>query len=165
MTQQNSPQRIPRDTATRETEVRTPRQWIPPSLLPEPAPEAGYVLHWKRLAVHGETDATHFNKVLREGWEPCKLSDHPELKMHANPRADGQFADMIEMGGLVLCRMPKELRDQRNAYYSGLANAQQTRVTQDYLSKNDPRMPMLNPSLTTKVEFGKGRSDGEASET
>jgi len=165
MTQHNPPQRNPRDTATRETEVRTPRQWLPPSLLPEPAPEPGYVLHWKRLSLRGEPDATHFSKVLREGWEPCKLSEHPELRMNANPRADGQFADMIEMGGLVLCRMPKELRDQRNAYYNGLANAQQSRVASDFLSKNDPRMPMLNPTVTTKVEFGKGKASGEDTES
>jgi hypothetical protein len=165
MAQQNSPQRIPRDTATRETEVRTPRQWLPPSLLPEPAPEPGYVLHWKRLSVHGEPDVTHFNKILREGWEPCKLSDHPELRMNVNPRADGQFADMIEMGGLILCRMPKELRDQRNAYYSNLANAQQQRVTTDYLSKSDPRMPMLDPTVTSKVEFGRDRASGDSDES
>lgn len=157
----NQPQsRVTRDSATREETVRMPREWLPPSHIPEPRPEPGFVLHWKRASLHGTADTGNMNKALREGWEPCKLSDHPELKMHANPKAEGLNADIIEMGGLILCRMPVELRDQREAYYRGVARDQQRATATKFQSdaKAVDSMPLLSPAVRTQVEFGKGRS-------
>lgn len=159
MNPRTAPQdRTPRDTATRQDEVRTTRQWLPPSLLPEPAPEPGYVHRWIRFALNGAQDPAYISKSAREGWEPCKLSEHPELRMQVNPRADGVHADMIEMGGLVLCRMPKEMAQQRDAYYARIATAQNQRASADYAQINDPRMPQLKPKIETEVEFGRGRA-------
>jgi hypothetical protein len=77
--------------------------------------------------------------------------------MQVNPRADGVHADMVEMGGLVLCRMPIEMAKQRDAYYARIANAQSQRATADYAQVNDPRMPQLRPEIRSEVEFGRGR--------
>ena len=150
--------RQPRASATREESVRVERQWTPPALLPEVNQKAGYAYRWIRRAIQGTSDDVYFNKALREGWEPSKLSDHPEVKLHTSPRADGQDKDQVEVGGLLLCQMPAEMAKQRDAYYTGLSRAQQNAEASRLSNINDPRMPMLRPSVRQEVEFGKGRN-------
>ncbi len=42
-----------RDLSTRESAER-PKQWMPPQLLPDPNPEAGYAYRWIRIASLGK---------------------------------------------------------------------------------------------------------------
>jgi hypothetical protein len=163
---QNQPQnRQSRASATREEGVRIERQWTPPSLLPDVDRKPGYAYRWIRRAVRGTSDDVYFNKALREGWEPCKLSDHAEVKLHTSPRADAQDKDVVEVGGLILCQMPIEMARQRDAHYQGISKAQNAAESSRLQSINDPRMPMLRPSTREDVEFGKGRNTvGEVDE-
>jgi len=157
--------RDPRGSSTREESVRITRDWAPPSLLPDAMPEAGYVLHWKVRAIRGVEDPTLFNKALREGWEPVKLSDHPELKLTIHPLANGQSNDWAEIGGLVLCRMPAEMARQRNAHYAALGKAAATAEANKLANVSDPRMPMYRPKMQSHVDvrFG-GQPTPEANE-
>ena len=59
------------------------------------------------------------------------------------------------IGGLMLCKAPKELVDERNAYFSEQADAQIKSVDNNLMRENDPRMPLFN-DRKTKVTFGKG---------
>ena len=158
MSSQQSTQvnRESRGSSTREEDVRVTRQWTPPSLIPEATPEPGYVLHWKVRAVRGVEDLTLFNKALREGWEPVKLSDHPELRLAVHPRADGAERDWAEIGGLVLCRMPVEMARQRDAHYAAIGRAAAQAEANKLANVSDPRMPMYKPKITqhTEVKFG-----------
>ena len=70
--------RKPRSTETRESEVRQV-SWKPSHDLPVPDPIDGYVFRWVRVAMMGNPDATNMAKAQREGWVPCKASDHPCL--------------------------------------------------------------------------------------
>ena len=63
--------RAPRELETREKAER-PKQWMPPKLLPDPKPEAGYAFRWIRIASQGKDDATNYSSKLAEGWEPLK---------------------------------------------------------------------------------------------
>ena len=69
--------------ASRDTEVRAqterPRKWSPPQLLPDPHPEDGYAFRWIRLSTLGSADTMNISSKLREGWEPVKASEHPEI--------------------------------------------------------------------------------------
>ena len=141
-----------RDLETREIAER-PKQWMPPQLLPDPVPEAGYAYRWIRVSTLNKEDPTNLSSKLREGWEPVKASDHPEIRLFGS--ANGQFPDSVAVGGLLLCKTPVEFVDQRNAYYSKQAEAQMQSVDNTFMRENDPRMPMFK-ERSSKVTFGKG---------
>jgi hypothetical protein len=145
--------RLARELDTREKTER-PKQWMPPQLLPDPNPEEGYAFRWIRIASLGKDDATNISGKLREGWEPVKASDHPEIRMFGSS-GNARFPDSVEVGGLLLCKTPVELTEQRNAYYRNQAEAQMQSVDNTYMRENDPRMPMFKERKST-VTFGKG---------
>jgi hypothetical protein len=144
--------RTPRELDTRE-KMERPKQWMPPQLLPDPYPEDGYAFRWIRIASLGKDDATNISGKLREGWEPVKASDHPEIRLFGS--SNGKFPDSIEVGGLLLCKTPVEFTQQRNDYYRKQSEAQMQSVDNTYMRENDPRMPMFKERKST-VTFGKG---------
>jgi len=144
--------RAPRELDTRE-KLERPKQWMPPQLLPDPNPEEGYAFRWIRIASLGKDDATNISGKLREGWEPVRASDHPEIRLFGTN--NGKFPDSIEVGGLLLCKTPVEFTEQRNEYYRKQAEAQMSSVDNTYMRENDPRMPMFKERKST-VTFGKG---------
>ena len=66
-----------------------------------------------------------------------------------------RFPDAIESGGLILCKTPLELVEQRNAYYNNQTEAQVQSVDNNYMRENDPRMPLFKEKRS-KVTFGRG---------
>jgi hypothetical protein len=144
--------RLDRDLNTREKVARK-RSWAPPELLPTPKPEEGYTYHWVRISTRGEADPMNVSSKLREGWEPVKASDHPEV--HVMTVEDERFKDNVVIGGLMLCKAPKEFVEDRNAYYLNQASAQINSVDNNFMRENDPRMPLFSERKTT-VSFGKG---------
>jgi hypothetical protein len=144
--------RLDRDLNTREKVARK-RSWAPPELLPTPKPEEGYTYHWVRISTRGEADPMNVSSKLREGWEPVKASDHPEV--HVMTVEDERFKDNVVIGGLMLCKAPKEFVEDRNAYYLNQASAQINSVDNNFMRENDPRMPLFSERKTT-VLFGKG---------
>ena len=144
--------RLSRELETRET-VERPKQWMPPQLLPDPTPEPGYEYRWIRISTLNKADATNLSSKLREGWEPVKASDHPEIRLFS--ASQNKFPDSIEVGGLLLCKTPVEFTEQRDAYYRQQAEAQMQSVDNTFMRENDPRMPMFK-ERSSKVTFGKG---------
>jgi hypothetical protein len=143
--------RLSRELESRETTTRT-KSWVRPELLPSPTPEPGYVYHWVRLSTRGAADPTNVSSKLREGWEPVKATDHPEIVLTGVESE--RFKDNIVMGGLMLCKAPVEMVDERNEYYRNMAKSQMTSVNNNFMRENDPRMPLFNEQ-STKVTFGK----------
>jgi hypothetical protein len=121
--------------------------------LPDPTPEEGYAYRWIRIATLGKDDAMNVSGKLREGWEPVKASDHPEVRLFSG--GQNRFPDSIEVGGLLLCKTPVEFTEQRNAYYTQQAESQMQSVDNAYMRENDPRMPLFK-ERSTKVTFGRG---------
>lgn len=144
--------RLNRELETREKNVRR-KSWARPELLPTPNPEPGYSFHWVRVSTLGTADPMNVSSKLREGWEPCKASDHPEitLMMTENER----FKDNIVIGGLMLCKTPVEFIEDRNAYYQEQAKNQMNAVDNNFMRENDPRMPLFRERKST-VSFGNG---------
>jgi hypothetical protein len=65
----------------------------------------------------------------------------------------------VEIGGLMLCKMPDELAQSRNDYYARQNSAQMDSVDNNFLRNNDPRMPLFSEkksSTTRGVGFGNG---------
>ncbi len=122
-------------------------------MLPSPNPEPGYGFRWIRVSSLGNTDATNVSSKLREGWEPVKASDHPEITLVTIE--NDRFKDNIVIGGLMLCKAPEELVEERNDYYKTQTRSQMQSVDNNLMRENDPRMPLFN-DRKTKVTFGNG---------
>ena len=144
--------RINREHTTREKTARK-KSWQRPEMLPSPNPEEGYKFHWVRGSTHGQIDATNVSSKLREGWEPVKAKDHPEITMVTVENE--RFKDNVVIGGLMLCKAPTELVKERNDHYAEQSKAQIQSVDNNLMRENDPRMPLFN-DRTSKVTFGSG---------
>jgi hypothetical protein len=127
--------------------------WRAPEVLPSPDERPGWKHRWVRLSTLGQSDPSNISSRLREGYEPCKAEDYPEMMMYAT--VDGRFKGGIEMGGLLLCRIPTEFLDQRMKHYDNQNKAQVESVDNSFLRENDPRMPLFSEKRS-KVTFGSG---------
>ena len=141
-----------RELDTRATTTR-PAKWLPPQLLPDPTPEPGYAFRWIRTSTLGKDDPTNLSSKLREGWEPVKASDHPEIRLFGT--VNGQFPDSVVVGGLMLCKTPVEFTEQRDEYFRQQAATQMDSVDNTYMRESNPLMPLFK-ERSTKVTFGKG---------
>ena len=141
----------------REQEVRSefqrPDSWKPASLLPEFKKVPGWAYRWIRTSVMNEADNLNVSSKMREGWEPVKLADHPEMKLMVDQNS--RFKDGIEIGGLLLCKIPEEFVEQRRQFYAKQAQQQADAVDNSFMKQNDPRMPLFSDKKAS-TSFGKG---------
>ena len=145
--------RLSRELETRQkTQVR-PQMWRAPETLPSPDDRPGWKHRWVRVSVAGQADPSNISSKLREGYEPCKAEEYPELMLHAS--TEGRFKGNIEVGGLLLCRIPEEFMAQRAEHFESQNKAQMESVDNSYLRDNDPRMQKF-AERSSKVSFGSG---------
>ena len=147
--------RKPRELETRARAER-PKKWMPPTLLPDPAPEPGYAFRWIRVATQGQDDPRNISSKLHEGWEPVKASEHPEIQLMGTG-SNTRYPDSIEIGGLLLCKTPIEFVQDRNAWIQKQTDGQMMSVDNSFLRDNDPRMQKFN-ERRSDVTFGRGSS-------
>jgi hypothetical protein len=142
---------------TRELETRAvqerPKQWAPPELLPEPDKQPGFAYRWIRVSTLNNADPRNISAKLREGWEPVRIEEQPKFQLLIDPNS--RFKDNIEVGGLLLCKTPQELVDQRNTYYQKQSEGQMDSVDNSLMRQNDPRMPLFSEKKSS-TSFGKG---------
>jgi len=145
--------RVKRDHSTRELDTRE-ETWKPPSVLPVPDPQDGWMFRWVRVSMRGDSDNTNVSKRFREGWVAVKLEDHPELKLLSD--IDNRFDGAAVVGGLMLCKIPVERHRAKAKYVSGEAKEQMLAVDNNYMREEDARMPMLPTERSSRVTFGDG---------
>lgn len=144
--------RTNRELETRARNVRK-KAWTRPETLPSPTPQDGYAFRYIRVANQGQVDATNVSSKLREGWEPVKAVDHPEITMVAIEQE--RFKDNVIIGGLMLCKAPSEMVEERTDHFQQQTDSQMRSVDNNLMRESDPRMPMFN-ERKSKVTFGKG---------
>ena len=144
--------RLDRELETRERTTRK-KAWQRPETLPSPNPEPGYTYRWIRTSTHGQVDATNVSSKLREGWEPVKATDHPEITLVTIENE--KFKDNVVIGGLMLCKAPIELVEERTEHFKEQTTNQIKSVDNNLMRENDPRMPLFH-ERKSKVTFGKG---------
>ena len=143
--------RTPRDLETRETQKRYVYKLS--SALPDLTPQAGVAFRYIATHILGQADPTNVSRKLRDGWEPVKAADHPELLIQGN--ASGN----VEIGGLMLCKMPEAKLAAITEYYSNVNKQQAESVDNNFLRQNDPRMPLFaerKSGVTRGTGFGSG---------
>ena len=143
--------RIARELKTREKSARA--VYVPPTNLPDPTPRPGIVFRWIATHVLGQAEVTNVSRKMREGWEPVKAEDHPELMMLGNEKTGN-----VEIGGLMLCQMSSEKARARDEYYAQQAQNQVDSVDNNFMRQNDSRMPLFSDrkSSSTRGGFGSG---------
>ena len=140
-----------RTSRTADTRDSTKRKvtWSRPNALPDPEPVDGVEYRWIRTQTLGQADMTNVSAKFREGWEPVKAADHPELKVMTD--VDSKFSGNVEVGGLLLCKNSKENMDARRDHYREKNVQQMSSVDNNYMRESDPRMPVLKPEKATRT--------------
>jgi hypothetical protein len=146
--------RLDRALDSRATSYR-PTSWQAPEALPMPDERPGWRHRYVRLSTLGAADPSNISSKLREGYEPCKAEEYPELMMHA--AIEGRFKGGIEIGGLLLCRIPAEFMTQRAQHFEDKNKMQMDSVDNNFLRDRDARSNMaLFADKKSQVTFGSG---------
>lgn len=149
-----SQNRLDRALDSRTTTYR-PTSWQAPEALPMPDERPGWKHRYVRLSTLGTADPSNISSKLREGYEPVKAEEYPELMMHA--ATEGRFKGGIEIGGLLLCRIPAEFMEQRAKHFENINRSQMESVDNNFLREQDSRSNMaMIVDKKSKVTFGSG---------
>jgi len=151
--------RTSRSADTRAKEDR-PKIWKMPSALelPDEAVEAaksqGITYRWIRESILGQDDKTNVSKRFREGFTVVRPEELPGF--HDLPTVDdGRHAGVIGVGGLILCKIDKDIADQRNDFFEKQTQNQMSAVENDLMREENPAMP-ISREIKSKVTFGGG---------
>ena len=154
--EEESAERTPREIESREASQRI-QSWENPSNLPNPEPQEGWVFRYIRTSLLGNADNPNVSRKLREGWQPCRLEDHPELQIHMmDHNSEWSKKGNVEIGGQLLCKMPLEKAKARDEYFSNLAESQMESVDNTYFKDQDSRMATKQVfERKSRTTFGK----------
>lgn len=144
--------RTPRDNVSRD---KVPARYVykPSSELPDPIPEPGWEYRYVATHILGQANPTNMSRKLRDGWVPVKAEDHPELMLPGSPSGN------VEIGGLMLCKIPTEKLLAMKEYFEDQAQNQMESVDNHFMRNNDPRMPLFADKKST-VSRGSGFGSG-----
>ena len=145
--------RLARELESR-TQTERPKSWQPASALPEPDKQPGYAYRWIRVSNLNVADPSNVSAKLREGWEPVKSEEQPKFHMMVDPNS--RFKNNIEVGGLLLCKIPEEFMVQRSEYYAKKNRDQIESVDNNFMRENNPKMPLFSERKSSS-SFGKGK--------
>jgi len=146
---------VKKDSRASETREATKRpvQWTPPSSLDAPPAPDGFRHRWIRAESFGFDDTKNISGKLRSGYtlvmaSEYKDSDYPVVQ-------DGKHKGVIGVGGLLLARIPNEIAEARQKYYSEKATERDDAVKNDLLKEQHPSMPISYDSRSSKSFGGK----------
>ena len=146
---------VKKDSRASETREATKRpvEWPPPSSLDAPPAPDGFRHRWVRAESLGFDDTKNIAGKLRSGYElvmssEYKDSDYPVVQ-------DGKHKGVIGVGGLLLARIPNEIAEARQRYYSEKAKERDDAVKSDLLKDQHPSMPITVDRRSSKSFGGK----------
>jgi hypothetical protein len=146
---------VKKDSRASETREATKRpvEWTPPSSLDAPPAPDGFRHRWIRAESLGFDDTKNIAGKLRSGYElvtasEFKNTDYPVVQ-------DGKHKGVIGVGGLLLARIPNEIAEARQKYYSEKAKERDDAVKNDLLKDQHPSMPISYDSRSSKSFGGK----------
>ena len=142
-------------TTSRAADTRTkterPKEYKPPSSLDAPPAPNGFRHRWIRAESVGFMDSKNIYGRLREGYELVRADEYSDTDYPVV--ADGKYAGIIGVGGLLLARIPEELAEQRVDYQKKLTEGQDEAVETDLLREQHKSMP-IDIDRQSRVTFG-----------
>ena len=146
---------VKKDSRASKTSEATKRpvEWTPPSSLDAPPAPDGFRHRWIRAESFGFDDTKNISGKLRSGYtlvmaSEYKDSDYPVVQ-------DGKHKGVIGVGGLLLARIPDEIAEARQKYYSEKAKERDDAVKNDLLKDQHPSMPITVDRRSSKSFGGK----------
>ena len=146
---------VKKDSRASETREATKRpvEWTPPSSLDAPPAPDGFRHRWIRAESFGFDDTKNISGKLRSGYtlvmaSEYKDSDYPVVQ-------DVKHKGVIGVGGLLLARIPDEIAEARQKYYSEKAKDRDDAVKTDLLKDQHPSMPITVDRRSSKSFGGK----------
>jgi len=146
---------VKKDSRASETREATKRpvEWTPPSSLDAPPAPDGFRHRWIRAESLGFDDTKNISGKIRSGYElvmssEFKDSDYPVVE-------NGKHKGVIGVGGLLLARIPDEIAEARQKYYSEKAKERDDAVKSDLLKDQHPSMPITVDRRSSKSFGGK----------
>ena len=139
-----------RASQTREKSEKK-KVWSPPSSLDAPTAPDGYRHRWIRAETLGYNDTKNVAASLREGYELVRADEYPDGDFPT--LNDGKFAGVIQVGGLLLARIPEEIAKQIEAYYDRQTKEKEEAINNDLMKEKQSGMKFSSES-NSRVTFG-----------
>ena len=133
------------------TKTERPKEYKPPSSLDAPKAPDGFRHRWIRAESVGFQDSKNIYGRLREGYELVRADEYSDMDYPVV--ADGKYAGIIGVGGLLLARIPEELAKARVEYQKKLTEGQDEAVETDLLREQHKSMP-IDVDRQSRVTFG-----------
>ena len=133
------------------TKTERPKEYKPPSSLDAPPAPDGFRHRWIRAESVGFIDSKNIYGRLREGYELVRADEYSDADYPVV--ADGKYAGIIGVGGLLLARIPEELAKQRVDYQKKLTEGHDEAVETDLLREQHKSMP-IDVDRQSRVTFG-----------
>ena len=133
------------------TKTERPKEYKPPSSLDAPPAPDGFRHRWIRAESVGFQDSKNIYGRVREGYELVRADEYSDMDYPVV--ADGKYAGIIGVGGLLLARIPEELAKARVEYQKKLSEAQDESVETDLLREQHKSMP-IDVDRQSRVTFG-----------
>jgi hypothetical protein len=133
------------------TKTERPKEYKPPSSLDAPPAPNGFRHRWIRAESVGFQDSKNVYGRLREGYELVRADEYSNADYPVV--AEGKYAGVIGVGGLLLARIPEELAQQRVDYQKKLTKGQDEAVESDLLREQHKSMP-IDVERQSRVTFG-----------
>ena len=141
---------LSRAAGTRSKTER-PKEYKPPSSLDAPPAPDGFRHRWIRAESMGFIDGKNVYGRLRSGYELVRADEYKDADYPVI--ADGKYAGVIGVGGLLLARIPEELAKARVDYQKRQTDGQDEAVTNDLLREQHKSMP-IDVDRQSRVTFG-----------
>ena len=139
-----------RASQTREKSEKK-KVWSPPSSLDAPTAPDGYRHRWIRAETLGYNDTKNVAASLREGYELVRSDEYPDSDYPTSN--DGKYAGVIQVGGLLLARIPEEIALQIEAYYNKQTRDKDEAINNDLMKEKQSGMSFSSDSQS-RVTFG-----------
>ena len=137
--------------ADTRSKTERPKVYKPPSSLDAPKAPNGFRHRWIRAESMGFADSKNIYGRLREGYELVRADEYSDQDYPVV--AEGKYAGVIGVGGLLLARIPEELAQSRIDYQMKQTEGQDESVETDLLREQHKSMP-IDVDRQSRVTFG-----------
>ena len=147
-----------RSKLTRSDEVREKEErefvWKPADILPAPDfdKHPDWDFRYVRVSTRTGHDNMNLSSALRNGWEPVKSSEVPEIKAVSDRNSD--HPEGVLIGGMLLCKRPKSIGVQVREYADNESRAQIDGIERQYMNEDDRRMKKFADRKSRTTNFG-----------